>query len=77
MESEARVLDESKLDSAIADLLREEEPDEPEPEVGPEKTHTAFPELPEQAEIDEEVQSGEIGLATALRQKWAGLRGAA
>jgi len=73
METEGRALDEAKLDSAIADILREEEPEEPEPA----QTQSVFPELPDQAEMDEEVQPQDSGLAATLRQKWAELRGAA
>ena len=77
MESEGRVLDEAKLDSAIDDLLSEDEPEEPEPAAEPVKAHDAFPDLPEQAEMDEEVASQDKGLSATLRQKWAELRGAA
>ncbi|WP_170327121.1 hypothetical protein [Ruegeria arenilitoris] len=77
MESEGRVLDEAKLDSAIADLLREEESEEPEPAAEAAKPKMAFPILPEQAEMDEEVQHRNTGLAATLRQKWAELSGAA
>ncbi|WP_170546341.1 hypothetical protein [Ruegeria arenilitoris] len=77
MESEGRVLDEAKLDTAIADLLREEESEEPEPAAEAAKPKAAFPILPEQAELDEEVQPCNTGLAATLRQKWAELSGAA
>ncbi|WP_170350557.1 hypothetical protein [Ruegeria atlantica] len=77
MESEARVLDEAKLDSAIADLLREDEPEDPEPEVKSTKAPAVFPELPQQAEMDEEVETKDSGLGATLRQKLAELRGAA
>ncbi|WP_170402547.1 hypothetical protein [Ruegeria arenilitoris] len=77
MESEGRVLDEAKLDTAIADLLREEESEDPEPAAEPAKPKAAFPVLPEQAEMDEEAQTRNSGLAATLRQKWAELSGAA
>ncbi len=77
MESEARVLDEAKLDSAIADLLREEEIEDPEPAAELAKPQAIFPVLPQQAEMDEEVQPRDSGLAATLRQKWAELSGAA
>ncbi|MEW2917985.1 hypothetical protein AB1A64_13005 [Ruegeria sp. ANG10] len=77
MESEALVLDEAKLDSAIADLLREDESEDPEPEAKSTKAPTVFPELPQQAEMDEEVDTKDSGLGSTLRQKLAELRGAA
>ncbi|WP_420585105.1 hypothetical protein [Ruegeria sp.] len=77
MESEGHVLDEAKVDSAIADLLRDDEPEEPEPAAEPVKTHDAFPDLPDQAEMDEETAAQDTGLSATLRQKWAELRGAA
>ncbi len=77
MESQGCVLDESKLDSAIADLLQEEEREEPEPAEEAERVQRAFPELPEQAQIDEESRSQESGFTAVLLQKWAELRGAA
>ncbi|WP_170762395.1 hypothetical protein [Ruegeria lacuscaerulensis] len=80
MESEGQVLDEDKLDSAIADLLREEADEEPEQQNGAEaaaRSEQVFPELPGQEEIDEQAAPQEIGFAASLLQKWADLRGAA
>lgn len=77
MESEGRVLDEAKLDTAIADLLREEESEDPEPAVETANPKAVFPVLTEQAEIDEELEPRGAGLTATLRQKWAELSGAA
>lgn len=76
MESEARDLDEAKLDSAIADLFSEEESEEPEPADMPASAQVAFPELAEQEAVEEALPT-DSGLAATLRQKWAELRGAA
>ena len=73
MESEGRALDEAKLDSAIADLLSEEDPDEPEPAAVAPVTPAVFPELPRQEAMDEEDLPKDSGLAATLRQKWAEL----
>ncbi|WP_170333477.1 hypothetical protein [Ruegeria arenilitoris] len=70
-------MDEAKLDSAIADLLREEELEDPEPKPKSAKALALFPELPDQAEMDKEAQKRDSSLSASLRQKWAGLRGAA
>jgi hypothetical protein len=77
MESEGRVLDEAKLDMAIADLLKEEESEDPEPALDAAKPQTVFPVLPEQAEMDEVDHPRDTGFAATLRQKWAELSGAA
>lgn len=73
METKGEVMDEAKVDAAIADLLREEDPDEPEPA----KAKPDFPEVPEQAETDGQEKNRETGLAAAIRQKLAELSGAA
>lgn len=77
METEGKALDEAKVDAAISDLLREEEPEDPEPEGEPAKAQLSFPELPKQAEIDEKAEPKETGLGAAILQKLAELRGAA
>ncbi|SLN49568.1 hypothetical protein [Ruegeria meonggei] len=80
MESEGRALDESKLDSALADLFSEESDEEPAQPVAAEvaaRTEQVFPDLTEQEEIDLDAVSEESGLGAALLQKWAEFRGAA
>ncbi|WP_170385990.1 hypothetical protein [Ruegeria atlantica] len=73
MESEARVLDETTLDTAIADLLQEDDSEA----LKPVEVQATFPELPDQSQIDMQASSQEAGLTAVLLQKWAELRGAA
>lgn len=77
MESEGRELNESKLDSAIADLMGAEAPSEPQKTQREPATSSVLPELPSQESLNEETSGNEAGLAATLRQKWAELCGAA
>jgi len=80
MESEGHVLDEAKLDSAIADLLSEESDEDPEPLQSVEalaRSEQIFPELSGQDEIDDKASPQEGGLTATLLQKLAEFRGAA
>ncbi|GAA6159420.1 hypothetical protein NBRC116589_15940 [Ruegeria sp. HU-ET01832] len=71
MESEGQVLDETKLDLAIADLMNQEHSVKSEPEPTP-PTIPASEDKPQEAAPDTV-----IGFSASLRQKWAELVGAA
>ncbi len=76
MESRGRVLDESKTDAAIADLMNSEKPGRGEPASKAPAAHAVFPDLmpPEPQAPERDAQSG---FGAILRQKWTEFSGAA
>ncbi|MEX0305891.1 MAG: hypothetical protein AB3N12_00760 [Ruegeria sp.] len=73
MESAPRKLDEEALDTAIADILSQEEPTS-DMEAAPVPLRSEFPVLQPQESL---VVPTDPGLSAVLRQKWAQLSGAA
>lgn len=75
MESKGGVLDEAKLDAAIADILKSESKPEPqmkmaEPAKDEAEETVATPEFLDDSDVV-------VGFTASLRQKWAELVGAA